>query len=117
MSDFYIEFLCIFYFVILLFGSGSLSVLQLVVLGELCWLLYFLQVHILLKSSLWVDLLYLFFIFLAIATIDLSSALTLVLVVGYSPKGLLGAGSGSLRKKSNQFSSITEGSLLRRSFN
>jgi hypothetical protein len=96
---------------------GSLSILQLVILGEILWLLYFLQIHFFLKGSLWIDLLYLFFIFLSIATIDLSAALALVLIAGYSFQGLTDTNSKNMRKRENQFSSITEGSLLRRNFN
>lgn len=108
-----IEVSLIFYLVFCLFLAGANSILQLILLGEVLWLVFFLQLHFFLKTFLSLDVLFFFFIVLALITIDLGAALTLVVFdgsvkdCGYGTSSKLGSCTKSL------FKSVGEGSFLR----
>lgn len=113
LFDSFLEIFFIFFFLLAFFSFSFFSILQLVVLSELVWLLYFLQIHLLINAVYWNDLVFIFFIFLSIITIDLGSTLAVVLVyretgnsLDWSTLGLTGANSAS-------FKSLSEGNFLR----
>lgn len=116
LSDSSVMVFLTFYLVLCLFLSGKNSTIHLVVLGEILWLLFFLQLHFFLKSFLTLDIIFFFVIVLALITIDLGAALAIVILEGYTKNfdtsgEILRPGS-----RSSSFKSVNEGSFLRSKF-
>jgi len=85
-------------------------------MGEVLWLLFFLQLHLLLKSFWVIDVIFFFVIVLALITIDLGAALAIVLLEGYLKNFDTNGVVSGLGLKTSGFKSVSEGSFLRSDF-
>jgi len=115
MLNSFIEVSLIFYLVFCLFLSGTNSILSLIILGEILWLVFFLQLHLFLKATSLLDIIFFFFIILALITIDLGAALTLVIFDGSVKDYSDITFSKSVGPNKSLFKSVGEGSFLRNS--
>ena len=115
MLNSFIEVSLIFYLVFCLFLSGTNSILSLIILGEILWLVFFLQLHLFLKAVSLLDITFFFFIILALITIDLGAALTLVIFDGSVKDYSDITFSKSVGSSRSLFKSVGEGSFLRNS--
>lgn len=116
MFDFYIEILFFFFVIVYSLVYSNYSSLQFVMLAEIAWILYFVQIHILIKSTLSIDYIFVFLIFLSLITIDLAFILTVLLVGSADTSTLEQKYSGSHSGNNSFFKSIKEGSLVRLKF-
>jgi hypothetical protein len=113
LFNFQIEYFVLFILVVAYLSNFSQSVLGVIMLSEVAWLLFFLQSHVVTKSLGLIDTLFIFFIALLIATVDLATVLSLAIFLS----GLTGSGDffnfSFIRNANRQFRSISEGTFTR----
>lgn len=111
MDNLILDVATVMVFALGVMASARLSTINLIILAEFVWVLFFFYLNLLSGLSLSGDYVTLYFLFLAIATIDLAVSLAIVLAQGAASSGEpVGVGV-----QGASGSSVSEGAGLRNS--